>query len=436
MPDKEKPYKIDITAALIKQYLEGRLDGKTMHAIERQALEDPFLAEALEGFERRHPNQSDNIRDLKARLETKVKQRKDDRKKGWIIRYRNLQVAAAAVLLLVIGISIFFLAPETDTKTNKISYRQNDQVIIPEALPADTSSSLSVTISKTKDTNATPDLAVHQQEKHTLPDVKKRKEIKLSEQNDENSDTAVVVAYATQKKEALTGSVHVVPAPALMAARTSGNNQGISVSKRYEEDNILISGKVKDSGTGKPLQGVTVRVAGTERGTVSDASGNFKLTLPAQSDTLNFAYIGYITKSIVPGDGGQHLNVNLQPSSTGLNEMVVVGYGKSAKSSNYSKNKARPLGGFTSFRRYIKGNLNYPTEALAHHVEGIVKLSFLVYPDTTIHDITVIQSLGYGCDEEAIRLLSKGPAWYPVVRGDTTLQKINVHFRLKGKGKK
>ncbi len=41
---------IEPTADLIRRYLAGELDDKTMHALERQALEDPFLADALEGY--------------------------------------------------------------------------------------------------------------------------------------------------------------------------------------------------------------------------------------------------------------------------------------------------------------------------------------------------------------------------------------------------
>ncbi len=35
---------------VLEDYLDGKLDAKAMHFVERQALDDPFVAEALEGL--------------------------------------------------------------------------------------------------------------------------------------------------------------------------------------------------------------------------------------------------------------------------------------------------------------------------------------------------------------------------------------------------
>ena len=49
MSDKEK--NINYTARDIQEYLAGNLSPQQMHAIEKAALDDPFLAEAMEGYE-------------------------------------------------------------------------------------------------------------------------------------------------------------------------------------------------------------------------------------------------------------------------------------------------------------------------------------------------------------------------------------------------
>lgn len=429
MPDKKRPYQIEITSALIRKYLEGRLDGKTMHAIERQALNDQFLAEALEGFEQHDPNQSDNIRDLQARVQERLKRREVAGGRSSVIRYRNFQMAAAAIMLILIGVSIFFFAPETGIKNQKVAYSPHKQVVIPESLPSNTSPAPPEMKPGLADSNASSDIAVHRPKK---PPVLKKYETSLSpERKEKKLDTTIVVGYATRKRQAITGSVKVVPAPALMAARTSGNDRKIPLSGRGGKDTILVKGKIKDSSTGAPLPGVTVRVAGTQRRTVSDAGGHFRLALSPQSDTLDFTYIGYKTKQIIRGEDGRQLNVTLQPDQSRLNEMVVVGYGEKAHKNSYSRNEARPLNGFAAFRRYVKDSLRYPPQARAHQVGGTVRLSFLVMPDSTIQQITVIKGLGYGTDQEARRLLREGPAWYPVKPGDTTLQELKIHFRMK-----
>ncbi|MCR9251793.1 MAG: energy transducer TonB [bacterium] len=70
------------------------------------------------------------------------------------------------------------------------------------------------------------------------------------------------------------------------------------------------------------------------------------------------------------------------------------------------------------YQKYINENLVYPTEAKAANIEGSVKLIFTVNIDSTVTDFIVLQGLGYGCDEEAIRLVKEGPKWIPLLNGN------------------
>lgn len=90
---------------------------------------------------------------------------------------------------------------------------------------------------------------------------------------------------------------------------------------------IHVQGTVKDE-TGNVLVGVTVSVKGSSAGTVTDAQGKFALDVPDNA-VLQFSYVGYESKEL-PAQGGP-MNVVLAASSKGLNEIVVVGYGKQKK---------------------------------------------------------------------------------------------------------
>jgi TonB-linked SusC/RagA family outer membrane protein len=90
-----------------------------------------------------------------------------------------------------------------------------------------------------------------------------------------------------------------------------------------------IRGKVVDT-QGKALVGVSVQIKGTARGTATDAKGEFSIEAP-DGATLVFSYLGYETKE-VPFTGKTNLLVTLRTSETGLNEVVVVGYGAQKKS--------------------------------------------------------------------------------------------------------
>ncbi len=87
----------------------------------------------------------------------------------------------------------------------------------------------------------------------------------------------------------------------------------------------VIRGQVRDSATGKPLVGVTIQVKGSHAGTTTDIAGNFSLEVP-DGAVLIVSYLGY-DKAEIPVNGRQSLAISLSASSTGLNEVVVVGYG-------------------------------------------------------------------------------------------------------------
>lgn len=80
-----------------------------------------------------------------------------------------------------------------------------------------------------------------------------------------------------------------------------------------------------------PLPGANVVVKGTTNGVVSDFDGNFTISVGSGLNTLEVSYIGYMTKEVIL-DGSSNYSIQLEPSSTGLDEVVVVGYGTQKKS--------------------------------------------------------------------------------------------------------
>jgi TonB-linked SusC/RagA family outer membrane protein len=89
-----------------------------------------------------------------------------------------------------------------------------------------------------------------------------------------------------------------------------------------------ITGTVVDE-KGTPLVGVTVKVKGSGQGTVTDSKGAFALTVPDNA-TLEVSYIGYQTQDVMV-DGKANLAITMKISASGLNEVVVVGYGTKSK---------------------------------------------------------------------------------------------------------
>jgi hypothetical protein len=90
----------------IQKYLKGELDAKAMHALEKQAQSDPFLMDAIEGYQNTATDQQANFEDIKARFGSRIEQ---DTKRI-IPLWRYLTIAAS--VLLIISFGILWLKPK------------------------------------------------------------------------------------------------------------------------------------------------------------------------------------------------------------------------------------------------------------------------------------------------------------------------------------
>ncbi|WP_316752755.1 TonB-dependent receptor [Pedobacter gandavensis] len=94
---------------------------------------------------------------------------------------------------------------------------------------------------------------------------------------------------------------------------------------------LKIMGKVSDAKDNAPLPGVSVQIKGTKVATSVNAAGNYTIDVKSESDVLVFSYTGYTTQEIKVGSR-KTINVQLVESSSGLDEVVVIGYGTVKKS--------------------------------------------------------------------------------------------------------
>lgn len=88
----------------------------------------------------------------------------------------------------------------------------------------------------------------------------------------------------------------------------------------------VVSGKVTSTEDGTALPGVNVVLKGTTNGTVTDADGNYRLTIPAAGGSLVFSFIGLTTQEIAIGDRST-VDISLGLDVTQLGEVVVTGQG-------------------------------------------------------------------------------------------------------------
>ncbi|MGI8498852.1 MAG: SusC/RagA family TonB-linked outer membrane protein [Gemmatimonadaceae bacterium] len=92
-----------------------------------------------------------------------------------------------------------------------------------------------------------------------------------------------------------------------------------------------VTGRVVDSTSQQPLEGVTVRIVGTALGTLSAANGRFTVVgIPSGPQTLQAQRIGYALQQVpvtVPLGSSVTVQISLRSVTVNLNEVVVTGYG-------------------------------------------------------------------------------------------------------------
>jgi len=117
----------------------------------------------------------------------------------------------------------------------------------------------------------------------------------------------------------------LIPAQTGMAFASGANPEGPSLTQQR-----VITGLVTES-DGNPLPGVTVMEKGTTNGTLSDATGNYRITVITANPVLVFSFVGY-TSVEVPVGSRSVVSTSLAASEVGLDEIVVIGYGTVKKS--------------------------------------------------------------------------------------------------------
>ena len=91
-----------------------------------------------------------------------------------------------------------------------------------------------------------------------------------------------------------------------------------------------VTGKITSSEDGQGIPGVSVAVKGSNKGTTSDASGNYKIAADSKA-RLSFSAIGFVSQEVEVGSKSS-VDIKMVSDVQSLNEVVVVGYGTQKKS--------------------------------------------------------------------------------------------------------
>jgi len=374
-------------------YIRGLRKGKEAHRLEKESTQDPFLADAMDGYNQVEGNHEQRIEKLRMQVSAHSAKKKNTYAITWSI---------AACLVIGFGISSYFLF---------LKKSMTDEVFIAEeSVPA----KLPETTTPATPTNpATPAAPV-------TPRADKK----------EMSASAVI---EPMMEEALEQTAELQEVAATMDTSESVSDKKMRMAKVVTPPNSnIIQGKVTDE-KGEPIIGASVAYKGTNIGTITNMNGEFSLVKKEGKKQLTAQFIGYDPVEI-PVDTSQTMLIAMNENKQTLNEVVVVGYGtnKNKKSTTVvtAKEQAdkditpQPVIGKRKYQKYLKENLVRPTDEKCAQVKGKVVLTFLVNKEGRPFYIKVKESLCESSDKEAIRLIQEGPDW---IYGNKSVE-ITVKF--------
>ena len=139
-----------------------------------------------------------------------------------------------------------------------------------------------------------------------------------------------------------------------------------------------VTGTVVDAVNDEPIIGASVS-AGHGVGVVTDVDGNFTIQVAANTTKLTISYVGYTAQTVDVGSGALH--VKLHPSTTSLDELIVVSYG-TVKRSEYTGSA-----GVVAADQLENAQVSNVTKALSGKMAGVQTFSSNGQPGTsaTIH---------------------------------------------------
>lgn len=329
----------------IWRYLQGERKGKAANRLEREALADPFLYEALEGFEGVAADHEQAVRKLERRLQPET---------GEKVRWHVFRWVAAASVLLVGGVALWLLAGQERQEFEQVA-------AVRQEVKAD---------------SAVPEVAVVAAA--VVPDsdtiVKQEKAMAKSLEASpgrrrEKRAVAVAVRGEKVEAEAMADQVVAEVADAVQAVKDSGE------VKNVEE---LM---------GKRLERVDFQRFGGERGIRIRGISPAKQQPPRKKKVEEQQ-----EEKFIPYDMGKKRNRKVKPG--------VADWDRKAEGNQIWLRR---------FEQYAADSLRYPEMARVNGIEGEVKLSVRLNKKGHPSRIRILQELSPECDREAVRLVEFYP---------------------------
>ena len=369
----------------IEKYLDGELTNVERHEFERRMLEDPFLSDAVEGLQLlSDPDERKAILDDLERqfTETLARIRREAaRRRNWTI--------AASVSAVLIAAAAYLGLRGIDSE---------DPTIAQQTAPS------TEVLSQNEGTNQPISGAESDEEK--ADDADRDEPITALEEEPPLSDPETEEVIVDLDAEITEES------PMALANTTTdslGVDEALLAERERESAESLLAAEEEmadDSEAGEEDlgQGIAVEV---------DDSSLLEDDTTARDDAMFSQAPQEVAGA--PAQQQEDMLTEEQESDVAKRRESTAA-AKSVVAESPVFVPAAPAGGGDAYDLYVTQNLVYPQAAVDNQIVGNVIVEFNIDPSGNVGNFTIVQSLGSGCDEEAIRLIREGPNWVPATR--------------------
>ena len=423
----------------IEKYQKGELSQTERHAMEKAALDDPFLADALEGYASAETDIGKDMVDLRNRMSARLGHGKlvplasaNKKQYSWM--------KVAAMLVILAGAAIIASQFLFNKKPADIAVNEKQNIPATDSLnsvvnPANQNVSLQDSVQPNKDvvektTSAQAggaataprknDETVIEASDQGMPTARSerdsRKDIEVN--NIQTQPAASEELAKTEAKEKQLYNKQQADRE-LAAKRAAANepqviNQGVLSRNRSNNTNIFRGRVTDNSNRGLPFANVTSLRDNV--GTYTDVSGYFTLTAPDSVINVQVRSLGFDINYAKLRNTSPTNQVVMAEDDKKLAEVVV-----NSRKANSTPSRAlekpkevepMPVDGWDKYDLYLANNLNVPADYSSKEGgQKQVELTFEVNKRGEPVDVKVEKSLCKSCDQEAIRLVKEGPKW-------------------------
>jgi TonB family protein len=451
----------NFSAADIEKYWSKKLSPAEMHEMEKAAMDDPFFADALEGYQ----NSNDPTGELAALDEKFNKKFKEETPVIPLLRKRYywFRVAAAIIILLASGLLIQQLLFKTKNETPLAVAKKQNSTDNKDVKNEDGNTVNNDTISRSIDTlknnlTVTEPAAIKPANKNnaavdlnslyaktTIDSLKadgktantivekngetiKDKDVALNKEN---------VKREEEKKEAANDKTEVVSQAAVAERLNNKPEANAYFNKKaladdYKQNGLVFGNsfnyRVVDAQK-NPVPFANVLNTRDNVGTYTDVRGYFNLVSSDSIMDVQVKSLGYNSERYRLVPSKQTGDIVLKEDATARNVFNFTQQQR-VMSNAVRKDSAEveePEVGWGNYNTYVENNIKIPENVRAKNALNQVELSFDVDKSGTPINIKVTKSSKCKeCDDEAIRLLKEGPKWKKKGKRSKTTISISV----------